>query len=291
MVNIRVNIKDPTAPLSPAVRQLYSLLGKIYAFIFARPSMQFVNNALLRLALRGRGYDNFGDLTATGEHTFIKLLARFKPSLCIDVGANKGHYSHTLLESTTTKVIAFEPLPEAFKSLKMLAAEFPGRLVAVDKGVGSENAELDLYYGEADSELASFSTEINEIAHVGEANKNRVKVPVVTLDTYFEHESRALGAHEIDLLKIDTEGYEYEVLTGATDTIRKLRPKFIQIEYNWHQLFKMRSLYSFARLLDGYVPYQLLPYGSGLIKVDVRKPESNIYRYANFVFVREDIKI
>jgi FkbM family methyltransferase len=286
-----MNIKAPMKPQMPVVRQLYLFVGKLYAFVFARPAMQFFNDALLKLALRGRGYDNFGDLQTTGEQAFIDLLAKFNPALCIDVGANTGYYSQTLLESTNTKVIAFEPQPVAFRALQDLAARFPERLVAINTGVGNENTQLELYYSEESSELASFSREINEIPHVGAVNKNTIEVPVVTLDSYFSDARRALGAREIDLLKIDTEGFEYEVLAGATTTIKQLRPKFIQLEYNWHQLFRTRSLYSFATLLEGYVPYQLLAHGSGMIEVDPRKPESNIYRYANFVFVREDIRI
>ena len=93
------------------------------------------------------------------------------------------------------------------------------------------------------------------------------------------------------LLKIDTEGYEYEVLLGARQTIENRKPKFIQIEYNWHQLFKGQSLYKLASLLPNYVTYQLLPHGSGLSKVDARRPEANIYHYSNFVFIRKDIAV
>src|SRR3981081_2663609 len=103
-----------------------------------------------------------------------------------------------------------------------------------------------------------------------------MQVEVTTLDSYF---AGAVDVHrgEIDLLKIDTEGYEYEVLAGAADTLKRLRPKFVQIEYNWHQLFRKQSLHAIASLLTGYVAYQLLPYGSGLSRVDVRSPEANIY--------------
>ena len=48
---------------------------------------------------------------------------------------------------------------------------------------------------------------------------------------------------KIDLIKIDTEGFELEVLKGAEKTIKKLKPTYIQIEYNWHHLFKNINLY------------------------------------------------
>jgi hypothetical protein len=117
-----------------------------------------------------------------------------------------------------------------------------------------------------------------------------MKVEVVTLDRFLET-ATGLDLRQIDLVKIDTEGYEYEVLLGARETIEKRKPKFIQIEYNWHQMFKAQSLFTLASLLPNYVVYQLLPHGTGLNRVDASKPESNIYHYSNFVFVRSDIRI
>jgi FkbM family methyltransferase len=259
-----------------------------YTYVFGRPSMQPLNNAILNLALHGRGYNNFATKKLTGEEHLIRRLARHKPALCVDVGANKGDYTARLLALTDTKVIAFEPLPAAFRQLRALESAFPGRLYAINKGVGDRNSHLDLHYGDDDSEFASLSSEVSEIGYVGQHNINSMKVEVTTLDSYF---AGAVDVHrgEIDLLKIDTEGYEYEVLAGAADTLKRLRPKFVQIEYNWHQLFRKQSLHGIASLLTGYVAYQLLPYGSGLSRVDVRSPEANIYHFSNFVFVRQDV--
>ena len=53
----------------------------------------------------------------------------------------------------------------------------------------------------------------------------------------------------IDFIKIDTEGFEYEVLCGAQKTIKNYRPKFIQIEFNWHQLFTNNSLIDFSKVI------------------------------------------
>ena len=53
----------------------------------------------------------------------------------------------------------------------------------------------------------------------------------------------------VDYIKIDTEGYELEVIEGADELINKLRPKIIQIEFNWHQLFKGQTIYSLSQKL------------------------------------------
>jgi FkbM family methyltransferase len=243
------------------------------------------------MALRARGYNNCGDLRSSGEAILIRRVAEENPTLCVDVGANKGGYSRALLENTNATVIAFEPLPKAFTALVALAEGYGSRLLAVNKGVGDKDAELELFYGEEDSEWASFSSDVNAVGYVGASNKNTMKIPVTTLDTYFAAEGRKYVQQGIDLLKIDTEGYEYNVLLGARHTISSIRPKFVQIEFNWHQLFRAQSLHSLASLLPGYQAYQLLPHGKGLNKVDPAWPESNIYHFSNFVFVRNDVTI
>jgi FkbM family methyltransferase len=271
-------------------RALESLI-RLYVLAFGRPELQFVNTRVLKMALRARGYDNCGDFASTGEAKLIERIARTKPKLCIDVGANKGDYSRALLENTAARVIAFEPLPRTFARLLVLADRYPGRLIAVNRGVGDVNAELELHYSEADSELASFSSEVSDIPYVAAANRSRIAIPVTTLDSYLEAEGRAWVSEGIDLLKVDTEGFEYNVLLGARRTLASLRPKFIQLEMNWHQLFRGHSLHGLAALLEGYRVYQLLPRGGGLLPVSADSPESNIFRYSNFVFVRNDVTL
>jgi FkbM family methyltransferase len=250
--------------------------------------MQHINNIILKLAMHGRGYKNHGFIES-GEDIFLKILGQHNPKICIDIGANKGLYTKKLLELTNSSVISFEPLPKAFLDLIGLQKIYPNRLTCINKGVGDRNSELEIFFGEEDSEHASFSKEINEIDSIRDKNTNTLKVMITTLDTFIQESYPKLSG--VDLIKIDTEGFEYEVLTGAKETIRRLEPKFVQIEYNWHQLFKFQSLYKLGLELPGYTAYQILPYGKGLAPIDIKSPESNIYEYSNFIFVRSDVVI
>ena len=77
-----------------------------------------MNDRLLHCALSARGYNNYHSNEESGEDFFIqKVLAPTDPKLCIDVGANIGAYTAEILTYTSARVIAFEPLPEAFLSL------------------------------------------------------------------------------------------------------------------------------------------------------------------------------
>jgi len=266
------------------------LLSNAYMRFFSRSSMQSLNDSILNLALHARGYNNFKNARLTGEEEFLRLLARHQPTFCIDIGANRGEYSRRLLATTQAKVVAFEPLPKAFVHLVQIKRDFSNRFECVNKGVGDRCAVLKLHYGAEDSLHASFSSEVSAIDYVGRSNVNALSVDVVTLDSYLENRPPE-PASCIDLIKIDTEGFEFEVLSGARSTIEKYRPKFIQLEFNLHQLFRGQSLWSIACLLPLYRLYQLMPYDGGMIPRDPKSPLSNIYQYSNFVFVRGDVQL
>jgi FkbM family methyltransferase len=264
------------------------VVKQTYVYVFGRSSMQSLNNFVLSLAMRARGYNNFRNARRTGEYGFMKLLARYDPKLCIDIGANKGGYAEDLLSLTRSKVISFEPLPKAFEILSRLKGRFEGRFECINKGVGDKIASLELHYGAEDSPHASFSSDVRQIEYVGRSNVHVMRVDVITLDSFLESHFPN-DVPKIDLIKIDTEGFECEVLAGARKTIAESRPKFVQIEFNLHQLFREQSLFTLASLLPGYRVYQLLPYGQGMVLRDPKEPESNIYHFSNFVFVRDDI--
>ena len=98
-----------------------------------------------------------------------------------------------------------------------------------------------------------------------------------------------LKKQKVDFIKIDTEGFEYEVLKGAQKTLKFNNPKFIQIEFNWHQLIKNQSLFRISKLVDDYDTFRILPKGDKLLHIDPSRPENNIYHLSNYVFIRKDI--
>ena len=54
------------------------------------------------------------------------------------------------------------------------------------------------------------------------------RVPVTTVD----NELSARGWQDVDFLKIDTEGYDLNVLLGASDLLARKGVKVVQFEYN-----------------------------------------------------------
>jgi FkbM family methyltransferase len=242
---------------------------------------QELANWLIAEAMRIRGYNNYESDYVSGEKFFLtKILPKLSPTVCIDVGANVGEYSKGLLECTNAKVYAFEPVRQAYETLSLLKNNYPNRVIIERQGVGAKEERLPIFYNENATAHSSFSQEVQEIPYVNSTASE--EVDVISLDHYF-------GKIDcpIDFIKIDTEGFEYEVLLGARELLLWRRPKAVQIEFNWHQLFKGKSVYTISKLLEGYRAYQLLP--NLLIERDPKDPFSNFYAFSNFVFLRNDL--
>ena len=63
--------------------------------------------------------------------------------------------------------------------------------------------------------------------------RRQVPVPVTTLDSYVEGH----GIRRLDLLKIDVQGYDLEVLRGASQLLTQHRVETILIEVNFIQMY------------------------------------------------------
>jgi FkbM family methyltransferase len=263
---------------------IYKKISKIYVLIFGRKSMQLINDLILSLSLKGKGYMNYGSFKDSGEKFFINLIKE-EINLSLDIGANVGNYTKMLLSDTNSKVISFEPLPKAFEELKEVKSNFQDRLEIHNIAIGVKDEILELSYGTEKSEKASLIKNLEKISFIQGENKNKISVQVRQLDyfqSYFKNKV-------IDFIKIDTEGFEYEVLKGAKNILEIHRPKFIQVEFNWHQLIKKQTLYNLSELINFSDVFKILPHGNKLLHIDPFRPENNIYHLSNYVFIRKDI--
>jgi FkbM family methyltransferase len=242
-------------------------------------SMSHFNKKILNMSLRARGFNNYIDSLQSGEDHFVKnILNPTKPKLCVDIGANRGDYTRSLLQSTEANIISFEPMDEPFAQLCSIQTSYQDRLVCVNKGIGAANGTATIHFSDDASAHASFAEEVKQVSYV--KNDKSKLLELITLDSYFSSNP----VPQIDFIKIDTEGYESEVLKGGRETIQYFKPKFIQIEYNWHQLFRNNSLHLISQMLPQYEVYQLLK--DRIEKRDPKDALSNIYQFSNFVFVR-----
>lgn len=165
------------------------------------------------------------------ETTPLFYVLASRARLTIDVGAYVGFY--TLLAAHANpagRVVAFEPLPEAFARLTdHVRRNQLDNVACVGAAVGSQVGEAGFFHAApagtaavASDGRASIptSSSLSQAFMQGTPGLARATVAVTTLDAYL-HE-RAPGA--VDLVKIDTESTEPDVLAGARRTLAADHP-------------------------------------------------------------------
>jgi FkbM family methyltransferase len=140
------------------------------------------------------------------------------PRRVVDVGANIGVFSlYQSMVKRAAQVIAFEPSPEVFPRLvKNIDINSIKNVRLVNAAVGDESGMLSF----AESRISANS----RVSEMG-----LLKVPCVRLDDELK------DVPGIDLLKIDTEGYETHVLRGAFETLKKTERIVLELHYPGEQ--------------------------------------------------------
>ena len=146
-------------------------------------------------------------------------------AVIMDVGANIGSMTFKFAGMAPDgHVYAFEPTDYAFtKLLKNISLnpQFASRITPVQLFLADQNIRTHEMKAYASWKVDG-STPNPHPLHGGEV-KSADSVPAVTLD----HFCLEKGIQRVDLIKIDTDGYEYKVLNGARQTIKKYLPYVI----------------------------------------------------------------
>ncbi len=146
------------------------------------------------------------------EASLEALAARgLRPRVVYDVGAYHGEFARLCRRvfGPQTKVFCFEPLAEAITRLSALRDR--GEITLVPGLVGAEDRDAVTFH-----ELETASSVLAE-HHPTDARLARH--PMRRLDTF----AATPGTPPPDLLKIDTQGYELEVLKGAEQSLAAAR--------------------------------------------------------------------
>lgn len=146
----------------------------------------------------------------------------------VDIGTNVGHVLMNFAKraGTNGKIIGFEPDPTNFKRCKRnLSLNNFENIQLYNLGMGKEDKTTFI-------ELVNLNNRgqnrIVEDGSGGSMGEKFTKIEVKVFDDFCEKE---LKLTNIDLMKIDVEGYEFNVLQGAKKSIEKYRPMlFIELD-------------------------------------------------------------
>ena len=160
-----------------------------------------------------------GIWTGTYEIDFAtRLAAEVKPGgVAYDIGSWHGFFAGVMAAQGASQVHVFEPLPQNAERIRRLVALNPSKAITLHAcAVGDTDTEMDLMVmpetSMAKLEASRFQAD--------ETSDNRVRVKVRSIDSVVA----AGKAPPPSLMKIDVEGAEVMVLTGARATLRQHRP-------------------------------------------------------------------
>lgn len=159
-----------------------------------------------------------------------RLIPKVRPAVIFDIGANCGQSVQTFKELCPGSFIhSFEPSPTVYRQLVENVKLFDG-VRTNNSAVGSSCGE-QIFLENSQSEMSSF-------LRPGQLGWGKVDketpVQVVTLDEY----CYANQVDSITLLKIDTQGYELEVLKGAQTLMKGDRIQLIYLEVNFAEIYE-----------------------------------------------------
>ncbi len=177
---------------------------------------------LLKEIARRFGYDLTPRKKAKPPNAqLVALLKHHRIDAVLDVGANVGQYGQRLREwGYEGRIVSFEPLSSAHEQLLTQSASDAAWTVAPRMAIGDIDGEIDIQVS-SETDMSSIlpqSALMKEISP-SSAIEATERVPIHRLDTvakdYVKEEGRAF-------LKVDTQGFEPQVLDGSEALLRRL---------------------------------------------------------------------
>jgi FkbM family methyltransferase len=155
-------------------------------------------------------------------HQFFKCFDTNKSYTVADIGAQSGLYSLFAKYLPKTTFYSFEPFNETFNLLNdNLELNNISNVKTYNIGISNQKETAILNTCMSNNGLNTLGTNLTRFT-----DNKQITIETDTLDNLFYHKN--IPVH---FIKIDTEGWEYNILKGGELTIKKYNP-VIQMEWN-----------------------------------------------------------
>lgn len=194
------------------------------------PIRNSIHGLLLRLGwdVRRAGYPS------SEERVLQRFLSVARPDTVLDVGANTGQYGRSLrMAGFAGRIISFEPIPAVHAKLLRQAAGDSEWTVAPCCALGRERSEMPINL--AHNVLSSSLLPMRDI-HLKAAPESRFVATETVRVERLDDVLQPLAPAGRLMLKVDTQGYEEQVLTGAPTVLE--RACALQIELSLVPLYE-----------------------------------------------------
>ena len=170
--------------------------------------------------------------------TDLTVLINKPNPVCFDIGANRGQTIEVLKGCFPQPTIhAFEPSSATYRAL---AGQSFGSAVHLHQFAMGEAVGTAEFRNYKQSELSSFLPMNADTSENIFAREEMVSTETVQVET-LDHFCTTHAIDSIDLLKIDTQGFELPVLTGGTNLFTQRTIGAVLLELNFSSLYDGQS--------------------------------------------------
>ena len=180
------------------------------------------------------------------KYSFLRNNISKNIDIFIDIGAHHGDTIREFLQIFSIKrIFAFEPSNENFKKLKSNVSKiennFSVKIKIYPLGVGKESGILSL--NEIADGVSNTFNDLNinskylkkkkiitTLFGIKKFIRNKVATKIITLKNLIAEEK----IEKIDFIKIDTEGFEFNILLGLEEEIKRVQ--FILFEHHYDNM-------------------------------------------------------
>jgi FkbM family methyltransferase len=206
---------------------------------------------LVRRSIRGLGYD-----LRQRRPELIDFLKARNINLVIDVGANRGQFALGLRsDGYCGSIVSFEPAIGPYQELMRLTSS-DERWKSYHCALGERSGRTKLNISLSDT----FSSILDQTTNAYAFEQSSAVTHVEDIDIFRLDDVCPLRSSDRAFLKIDTQGFEKEVLAGASIALKSLFGVLMEIPvvHMYKNVWSFEEAVAFMKSA-GFVPAQITP--------------------------------
>lgn len=211
-----------------------------------------------------------------GENPFadMKSFAKKSTSLLVfDIGAHKGESIELFRKHFPSTIIhSFEPNKDTFIDLKNNVSNLKN-IHPWNLGIGSATGEIK-FYTNTRSDMSSFLP----LGKDGWGSESVSTAKTITIDQFCANQN----IQEIDILKMDAQGFELEILKGAEQMLENNKIRMIYCETIFNQMYE--DLPAFGSIFN-----HIVKKGYSLVSIYDIYYQNNLASYSDLLFVNNKV--